>query len=1133
MAKKKKQKEEPLNPATATLDQLLAARDRATGYTTGPAPDYRNMSLDQLLEASRIAQEAADNPKASDSYRKLLAKVPDSADYESRLAAGEQHKDEDNSFFESVVNKIPGKGAVSRVFDLLSRGNYAMAEGSERLLEGRKPGKEGPIGQVINSPLEMLATPFKDLGKLAGLGDEERKTDDLLSGLWAGFSGKEKTSFGDVMREQGAKKNFGRGLAGFGMDVLFDPINLTGAGVVGKASKIGDASKAVKVGEVYKDAAKAKRAGEISGRITKSDLNKSAAKLTDEAALRQADKLSKIQTAAKSREDLRNATIAGDDVAMSEAVTNLANAKAATEPKFAFKFAGTPIVESKTAYKAGKITKDALTFKSNGELRAIPKMFSREAWVGGAEMNSITRRAESAAEGRFAEKAKALDKTLGSLTNDELEQITKARINGTLVGDEALANGPITVTVPQIDGAALILKATSLQDMQDLFAREMDNMHAAEVAAGIQAPGSYRPNYVPKVPFKPMDEVERRTYKGLDPIQAMQSSNVKFNLNAKDILQVRMSEHAREMARFDVYSTVADAFGATVDDSLHKATLRNSGWKSIDELEIKDSHKIDFKKAVNPEGFYKTKSVRGRPVKQMSGQGSLLDGLELDDLGGVSKGVKGAEEVLLPPEVAQGISNYVKVIADPTEAGHFMEFMQKAIGPWKFWATSANPGYHTRNSLTDGLSNYSAGVRTLSPYQRAGKVLREANRLAQEDLLKTVDSAIPRNPKTVTVGGEKASSRMLNEALIEGGGRPGFTSVEIGVRGLDEEKGRIRQVIDQNPGLKAAADFKDKARVKINDWSDMRETYFRMAHLIDYLDKNGRSIEIWNNGLLTEKGKKLIDEAGDQIRKYNLDYGSKTPFERGLTKAAIPFYTYQRRMLPLQMQLLFTQPGIQAMYPKLIRDAQDLLGTSEGEDELLPEWIRNSAPLRLQTHKQIQKGPVGQLLKVFGVKPGEQASINTNQLTPLGSVLPLLDPLGTAQGGNDLTARYGREIAGRLNPLAKAPIELAKGERIDTQAKINPNPFVYAANQAPISRAVVGHTGLGGEDTPGSEWSKLVFGLPVQKATERTMQGEFRRREDILNQHMSYLRTKLLTEQEQQAFGATKQNQIVRQRYGQ
>lgn len=101
----------------------------------------------------------------------------------------------------------------SRVFDVLGRLNYASA----------------------NFARASLKDPSDSGGQLAA--------------AWAGLTGKEKTTYGDVLREHGIDN----GWLGFGLDVFLDPTTYIPFGVIAKASKASGLAKGGRTKGLVKD----------------------------------------------------------------------------------------------------------------------------------------------------------------------------------------------------------------------------------------------------------------------------------------------------------------------------------------------------------------------------------------------------------------------------------------------------------------------------------------------------------------------------------------------------------------------------------------------------------------------------------------------------------------------------------------------------------------------------------------------------------------------------------------------------------------------------------------------------------------------------------------------------------------
>lgn len=88
---------------------------------------------------------------------------------------------------------------MSRIFDILSRGNYAAANAADEAM------------------------------------DRSNDVGDILGAAWEGFTGREKTTYSDVLDTAGMEEGLGRSALGLGLDIAADPINfIPVAGIVNK-----------------------------------------------------------------------------------------------------------------------------------------------------------------------------------------------------------------------------------------------------------------------------------------------------------------------------------------------------------------------------------------------------------------------------------------------------------------------------------------------------------------------------------------------------------------------------------------------------------------------------------------------------------------------------------------------------------------------------------------------------------------------------------------------------------------------------------------------------------------------------------------------------------------------------------
>jgi hypothetical protein len=136
---------------------------------------------------------------------------------------------------------------LGKIMDVLSRGTYAMAEGSKRALYTDK-----------NNPSHknMVGSPT-----------------GFAKGFVAGLSGKKKTTFSDVLGQGGMKNPIAKGVLGLALDIGLDPTTYltVGTGALAKGGlKGGEAAiKAAKVAEEGSKLAKLGQAAEEGSKAEK------------------------------------------------------------------------------------------------------------------------------------------------------------------------------------------------------------------------------------------------------------------------------------------------------------------------------------------------------------------------------------------------------------------------------------------------------------------------------------------------------------------------------------------------------------------------------------------------------------------------------------------------------------------------------------------------------------------------------------------------------------------------------------------------------------------------------------------------------------------------------------------------
>jgi len=689
---------------------------------------------------------------------------------------------------------------------------------------------------------------------------------------------------------------------------------------------------------------------------------------------------------------------------------------------------------------------------------------------------------ESANAGIYDRHQNAIKGFFGRLTRDEQEDISRAIESGKDLSD-----------VP-VYGKARTGEFTNLGAYQKVAQKELKRFFDEEAELGLYKPDQFNSQYVYKYykkgikPGKPglpaaarggafstdgSSAELRNLLKTEDPatvltLAAKRAKEYSLDearragydpaMEVGEMLGLRAAKHYRTMGRQGLVKNAVEKFGVDATDA-NRAFLIKNDWAPA-------------------------KEYLAAPVAQAN-----------EAVGGK----------WIPEPIARALNSTETVLKDGQTGAQFVRWYDKIIGMWKSANTAYNPGYHVRNSMSDGIVNFMDGVTNPSLYGRAGTVLRKAKGIKDEEVLGIVEPLD--SIKRIKVGKNQLTPDEMWNLYLKGGSKTGFITNDI-VASLDPlTRGAVGKAVDRSKTL--AGRGAHKLNQGISDMSETREDFFRLAHHIKGMEDDLKHLK---GPATMEQLEQASLKAGERVRKYNIDYGQLSSVERNVMRRIIPFYGWMRRNLPLQVEMLFTKPGYMAMYPKGQDLFQGLLGTENGEgDYMVNKWVRDLAPVRLAVADNDKNTAVGKLIKkLAGAGQGEPvfANIASNQ-TPIGDLDTLTSPIARGvETGSPMagTKELFNNLINMVTPAAKIPAELGTGRSTFTGQPID-DWGKWGLSQLGPTRA--GSRFAEGDVRFGTSW---LGGLNLQPVTADRQQGEYRRREDVVDAQIRAERARVLQE---------------------
>lgn len=370
-----------------------------------------------------------------------------------------------------------------------------------------------------------------------------------------------------------------------------------------------------------------------------------------------------------------------------------------------------------------------------------------------------------------------------------------------------------------------------------------------------------------------------------------------------------------------------------------------------------DLFEEDAFKAFGKRGVDSIKAVQTHDFLQRVGSlfGKKVDEGFVDQTGTKWIGVKAKElnGIKLPEPIAKQIDEFTSVITNDTSLKKFLNLYDKGQNLFKASVTGLFPAFHTRNLMGGIFNNYIAGVKNPAIYGQILDILRPG-----------VEGTIKAGKKVYTY--DDVRKLMKDHGVI-------------GQTGILDVPQFLQKEINPSVGSKIK-----KAPAKV---MGSVENFLRGSLFTDAL-KKGMSPE----------------DAARKVIKYHFDYMPEgfTKFEGELMKRVIPFYTWTRNNIPLQLEQIIAQPGKYSGIFKLQRS----IGVSPGseEEKYLPSWMKDRI-----------------LVKTEG---GYWSGIGT----PLEEAM---EKIGDPKRG----------LAISLSPFVKAPIERMTGYNLFKEKRISEDVY--------------------------------------------------------------------------------------------
>ena len=336
------------------------------------------------------------------------------------------------------------------------------------------------------------------------------------------------------------------------------------------------------------------------------------------------------------------------------------------------------------------------------------------------------------------------------------------------------------------------------------------------------------------------------------------------------------------------------------------------------------------------------------------------------------------------PDVVNEVTRIIPAYIDPQLTNPFLKQFDTVQNLWKKWTLAPFAKYHLRNMVGNLWNNYLADVNPINYAKAQALQLWEKSKgtgsLMEKTAIKELDT-FGISPQTAEGLIESAKQNMVIRKGFYGSDIEQTAAQQMNQDFLKQNlTEKVKRIVlpDSNnvfvtTGMKVGSAIEDNAR---------------LAHFLDKLGKGNDA-----------------SAAASSVKKYLFDYSDLTSFERNTMKRLMPFYTWTRKNLPLQLESIINQPK-----------------------KYLPiaAALRNQDPKDLLTLKYAQPSIYDRLPIQF------QKTADSITYIPLEGLLP----------GGDLAKipRIQETFFELLNPYLKVPLELQFNKSLFKQSEIEKYP---------------------------------------------------------------------------------------------
>jgi hypothetical protein len=365
----------------------------------------------------------------------------------------------------------------------------------------------------------------------------------------------------------------------------------------------------------------------------------------------------------------------------------------------------------------------------------------------------------------------------------------------------------------------------------------------------------------------------------------------------------------------------------------------------------------------------------------------------------------------LPKRIAEDIrflgeGDFGAGLSDAARTG--LKFWDRGLNAFRKMATVLKPSFAGKQAVSNSLQSYLAlgpkAFRFFDPRSRIDAFHVLAHLSGYGDSQKFLGSKVVTNLGE-TITGDQAVKELFDEGVIRG--------TNIGSQGIERTARTLKSEIDRERFIRKTFG---------KEYEGLGKLFYKMGNHMNWpsVIEDTARVNLFLNarraGMTAKEAAKKVDDA-----LFDYSHGM-SQLERRVIRRIVPFYSFQRFVIPLLGETLLKEPGRVANIGKVSRDLMASYNKLEGGEDLnqsersvLPGWLLDQPFAKFDTDKQA-------MFRVLS---------NFNPLDVMGMI--------EVDAGGDINIEKTLKslFLSQLAPLVKMPFELALNKNVFTDRAIS------------------------------------------------------------------------------------------------